>query len=119
MEEDKSIQITTSESEQEGARRVTVSYNLGGDLAGAAELFTAEVVYSKFVQQCRVDIQGLVRRLLKAGKPDEEIYAAVASYTPTIAAKRGRTDIEKAQALLGKLTPEQKAALLAELEMED
>lgn len=113
--------ITTKDGkETEGARAVTVAFDFGDNLEQAVEKFGAEAVFNSFKADARVGLQAKVRALLKATMEDseelkytdEEIVEKAAEYVPGAKTRTSSDPLAKLQALLGKLTPEQKAALL-------
>ena len=113
--------ITTKDGkETEGARSVTVAFDFGDNLEQAVEKFGAEAVFNSFKADARVGLQAKVRALLKATMEDseelkytdEEIVEKAAEYIPGSKTRASSDPLAKLQALLGKLTPEQKAALL-------
>lgn len=106
------MKITTAESENEGARTLTVEYNFGETLKESAQLFTEKVVHNNFVSGARVSLQGLIRRGLKAGKKDAEILAQVKEWKPGMK-KPGKSNLEKAEDLWNKMTPEEQKAYIA------
>ena len=107
----------TTKAPKSGAE-CTVNYNFGGTLEGAVDLFGAEAVYAVFTQQAAVKIQGVVRRALESGATQEEIQAKVDAYKFGVvnrAAGKGKTKKEKALNAFADMTPEEKAAFIAEL----
>lgn len=96
-------------------REIVVDYNFGATLEEAIELFGTDVVFSSFVADCKVGLQAFVRARL--GKTDEEymtdeqILAEVEGWKPG-QRKQAADPMAKLQALLSKLSPEQRAALL-------
>lgn len=101
-------------------RELIVSYNFGDSLESAVEAFGADVVFAGFKADAKVGLQAKVRGMLKATEEDseaakytdEEIIAAIADYKPGVKTRQSADPMAKLQALLGKLTAEQKAALL-------
>lgn len=104
------MQITASESEEKGARQLTVDYDLGEKLADSVRLFGEELVHSYFTSATRISLQGLMRRMMKAGKKDGEIKEAIAAWKPGVK-KKGKSALEKALDLWEKMSPEEQAAL--------
>jgi len=96
-------------------REISVDYSFGATLEEATELFGAEVVFSGFVADAKVGLQAFVRaRLGKTEEEymtDEQIVAEAEAWKPG-QRKQAADPMAKLQALLGKLSPEQRAALL-------
>lgn len=74
--------------------------------------YGAEIVNSRFKAALVVDVQNIARGLLGKGKTHEEIRTALAAWKPGVKAE-GKSKFEKTMDLLGGLTPEQTAQLLA------
>lgn len=109
------MKITTSVSGEKDARSLEIEYNLGSNAAEAATLFGEDVVHGSFVAAAKVQLQGVVRRLMKAGKKDSEVLEFVSAYKLGIKTSRGKSALEKTQDLFGKLSPEEKKELLESL----
>lgn len=96
-------------------REISIDYNFGASLSEAIELFGEEVVFSGFVADCKVGLQAFVRaRLGKTEEEymsDEQIIAEVEGWKPG-QRKQAADPMAKLQALLSKISPEQRAALL-------
>lgn len=117
--------FSVSESGNEGARKLNLEFEFGSTVEEAIEKFGADVVLSGFIADCKVGIQATARRLMKSKAKNEdgterdytdaEILAKVAEYKPGIKSDRTSDPMGKLEALLGKLSPEQKAAFLATL----
>jgi hypothetical protein len=116
-------EFTVSESGQEGARKLVVSYDFGANLAEAVEKFGEDVVFSGFVADGKVSVQAVARGKMKKNKEDgsaysdAEILEAVAAYKPGVKSDRGSADpFAKLEKVVGKLNETQKAELLAKLQ---
>ena len=96
-------------------REITIEFNFGATLAESIEMFGEDVVFSSFVADSKVGLQAYVRaRLGKSDDEymsDEEILAEAAQWKPGMR-KQAADPMAKLQALLGKLSPEQRAAIL-------
>jgi len=99
-------------------REATVEYNIGEDLNEAINLFGDAVVYSAFKQSAVIDVQAVIRRMLEAGKSEEEIQNYLSSYKLGVRTTSGggRRDSYKAalEALLS-ASPEEREAKIAEI----
>jgi len=118
--------ISAKAGNNDEAPSATVSFDFGENLAEAEELFGADVVFSRFCAAATVDIQALIRRHLKVPEPKEgeeaaapkteaEIQAIVAEYKPGTSTRVRVSASEKAARAIGKLSDEEKAALLESL----
>lgn len=96
-------------------RSISIDYNFGANLAEAIELFGEEAVFNGFVADGKVGLQAFVRaRLGKTEEEymtDEQIIAEAEAWKPG-QRKQAADPMAKLQALLAKLTPEQRAAIL-------
>ncbi len=71
-------------------RSITVGYDFGKDVEEAIQLFTAEVVHSKFVAQCSTDLGNSCRRILNEPENGEqEVLEFVVKYKPGVVVKGG------------------------------
>lgn len=98
-----------------GEREVNVNYEFGEDLESSAELFGADVVYNKFLQSAVIDLQAVVRRAIGQGKTDDEIQEVVSAWMPGVRARTAKTPSQKIMDLLKGKTPEEIAAILAQV----
>jgi len=110
------INVTAKDPSTE--REVTVAYNFGDNIADAIAKFGEDVVFAAFVADAKVGLQAAIRTKLRAKKEDEssytdaEVIEAASTWVPGAKTRTAADPMAKLQALLGKLTPEQKAALL-------
>jgi hypothetical protein len=101
---------------------VTVDYNFGTDLDDSVAKFGADVVYNSFVDRAVINLQGMLRRVLHATLDPEKPVPLpknkqdlVAEWTPSAGAASRKTPAEKISVLVGKLSDEDRAALIARL----
>lgn len=112
--------ISTKAGKDAESRNLAVAYDFGNDLDSAVALFGADVVFAGFKADAKVGLQSFIRARLNATEEDsealkytdEEIVTAASEWKPGTKARTASDPMAKLQALLGKLTPEQKAALL-------
>ena len=105
------MQIVTSKDNQKGARVISCEKDFGVTVADSVVLFTEEICKNKLDAQLKVDIQGLIRRMLKADKTDDEILAAVKTWMPAVR-QEGKSAAEKMDTLWDKLPDAEKQAML-------
>lgn len=98
-------------------RTVTVDYEFPTTLQGLIEKFGEEAVLGAATGQFTINIQALIRRHFD--KSQDEIQELVNAWLPGVRGPVSRaTPFEKATSQLGKLSPEEKAELLARLQAE-
>ena len=100
-------------------RTATVEFDFGSTLAEAIELFGEEAIYAGFIADAKVGLQAVIRTKLKSTKEDgsaytdEDIAAAASEWAPGNKTRTASDPLAKLQALLSKLSPEQRAAILS------
>lgn len=111
---------------------ISIEYNFGASLAEMSELFGEEVVYNKAMDAMIIDAQAKLRRHLRAsfeGKNAKgEVIKAIplpkdlqelfADWKPSAGRTERKSAAEKVQTLVGKLTDEERKALIARLKAE-
>lgn len=99
---------------------VAVTYNMPTTLDEARSMFGDEVVLSKCLDSVTIDIQANVRRMVvKEGKDamtPEQIQQKISQYKPSAQSAVRRTPTEKVGDLLGRMSAEEKALLVAKLQ---
>lgn len=109
------------------ATAVTVDCNIPASLADKTKAFGEDVVNSAAEDSLIITVQALMRRMMqpkvdKAGKVTKaastaaEIQAAVAAWKPDVRTLVRQSAFEKATSSLDKLTPDERKALLAQLQ---
>lgn len=105
------IQFKTKEAPE--ARKV--NFDMPADLDGLVARFGADSVYSNAVGSYVISLQALCRRHIE--KSDEEIQDLVNNWDPnTRSPAVKQTAFERASSALGKLSAEERAALIAKLQ---
>ena len=107
------VMIEATESTTD--RKVAISYNFGQTLADASAMFGEDVVFSNFRRASVVTAQGIMRRLIKAGKSDAEIQTAMSAWRPGVAVERVVDPVAALKARFSTMTEEERAKVLAEL----
>ena len=108
------MKVTTSESGEKGARQFTVDYEFGNNLEEVVGIFGEPVVYNHVTASFKIALQGFIRRLLKLKSPEAEIKEKVKGWKPGMK-KEGKSPAEKAKDAFGKLSEEERKALLKDL----
>lgn len=106
------MEISFKTKEQPEVRKV--NFDMPADLDGLRAKFGDDSVYSNAAGAYVISLQALCRRHID--KSDEEIQALVDGWNPNERSPAVKQSaFERASSALGKLTPEEKAALLAKL----
>jgi hypothetical protein len=105
-----------SAQKKDGSNKVTVEFPIGANLQELVAQFGEAVVYSNAVDSIVIGVQALVRRHAAGtektpGKSQEEIQKIVSAYKPGVGAARA-TPVEKLATQVGKMSAEEKKALL-------
>jgi len=110
--------VSARDGNEETSPTAEVNYDFGDNLDEAVELFGADVVYSRFVAASVVDLQALMRRHLGGEKPktQDEIQKLAEEWKPGVSSRKRRSTKEKAEELIGQMSAEERAALIAELQ---
>ena len=101
----------------------TCNKDFGKNLDDAIELFTPEVVFANFQAQCIIGLQSFMRNQMRLvdenGKltpvTGKALQKAVDEWKPG-EKKPAKSPVERAKDQMGKLSPEQRAALFAEFQ---
>ena len=108
---------------------LSVEYDFGTTLDESVELFGEQIVHSKFVDSAIIDLQSTLRRAITASlvtknakgeavtpKPlPKDPQSLVAEWKPSAGHTERKSASEKVQTLVGKLTAEERAALIERL----
>lgn len=105
------MEVTGSQGRGAEAKKVTVNYEFGADMAASAKMFGDKVVYNAYMAKVVIDLQNLVRNGIKAGKTPEEIKVQAAAWKPGVKVSRGKSKYEKTLANVQDLDEEQLAAV--------
>lgn len=106
------MEISFKTKDHPEARKV--NFDMPADLDSLVAKYGAESVYSAATGAYVISLQALARRHIE--KSDEEIQAIVDAWNPNERAPAVKqTAFEKASSALTKLSPEEKAELLARL----
>lgn len=107
--------MQVSVKDPQSNREITVDYEFGANLEDLITKFGEETVFASATADLKVGLQAFVRTRLRKAEDeymdDASIIAEAANWMP--GARRVAADpMEKLKALLGKLSLEQRAALL-------
>ena len=95
-------------------RQFTVKFDLPETISEALGRWPEEVVYSRFKASLVIDLQAFIRaQISKEDFDPSTLQQKVDEWKPEVRAK-GQTLSEKVQDMLSKLSPEDRANLLAE-----
>lgn len=124
------IEATATVNKERGEKKTAaIEYDMPADLDGVTKKFGADAVYNGFVDSAVITLQAGMRRDMVAGvnKEGKEIRAALSD--AELQAKYGdyvfdgkqttkASALERAKGLLGKMSPEDRKALLESLRTE-
>jgi hypothetical protein len=102
---------------REDKKPLIVDYDFGRDVGEAIALFNndgpyGDVVHDLFITAAKMQLRAFV---LDGGLTGAALASAVAAWKPEIK-HMGKPPLEKAKAIVGKLSPEERAALLKQLQ---
>lgn len=105
---------------------LTVNYDFGTNLDEAVDKFGAETVFNCFKDAAVIKLQALLRRKLTAalvGDKDgkttdlpEDVQELVADWKPSASGTTRKSAAEKVETIIGKMSEEERAALIAKLQ---
>ena len=108
------------ETDETTERALTVDYDFGENCQEMIEKFGEESVFHHAKADMKVSVQGVMRISIAAGLDDEAIFTKLESeWEMPSGAPRGKDPTEKINAILGKLSAEDRAAILASLVDDD
>ena len=94
-------------------KEATIEYHFGDDLADASDIFGEAIVFNKFKSASVVDLQAAMRRAMENNKDPAELTE---NWKPGMKLPSAKKDpVAVAANLVSGMTPEQKAALIAQL----
>lgn len=96
-------------------KEVVCLVDLGDNLEDAVERFGGEVVFSNFKRAATITAQAAMRRFLEQGMSDNLVADKMNSWRPGVALERNVDPVAALKAKFAKMSPEERAALLAEL----
>jgi len=104
------IQVST----KEGAS-VKVNYDIGETVNENVNLFGEEVCNDALRASLILRVQGRVRSMINSGKAEAEIQEAIGAWKIGITTRKGVSPTEKIKGLYGKMSVEERNAVLKEL----
>lgn len=99
-------------SAKKDGSEATISYDFGASLAEVTERYGEDVVFGKFLAQCKIDLQAVMRRYLTAGKDCAELTGI---WKPGITLERIADPKASMKNAFTKMSEEEKKAIIAEL----
>lgn len=112
------IEIKATKDMKDGSpvRESSIQYDFGENAADAIQRYGDDVVFSQFIAAAKITAQGAMRRMLEAGKTQEEITAKMADWKPGVALTREAVDpIQAALARFGTMDAEAQKEFMAQL----
>lgn len=95
---------------------VKVVYNIPDNLEGFRKAFGDEVTYAAAKGAVVISLQAFMRRHIEKGAAQPAIQAEVAKWKPDVRSVVKQSAFEKVSSNIGKLSPEERKKLLAELQ---
>lgn len=93
-------------------KETAINYDFGDNLEDATAKFGEEVVFSNFKRCAVITAQAGMRRMMEAGKSQEEIQNTYDTWKPGVALVRTVDPVGALMAKFGKMSDEEKANLL-------
>ena len=97
-------------------QEVECEVNIPSDFAGLVSAFGEELVAKAAEDAIIISAQAQMRRMLDAEKSDADIQTHMNSWKPDTKNVTRQSAFEKAASSIGKLTPQERAELLAKLQ---
>ena len=124
--------LTVSAKLSDNDTVVAVQYNFGANLEEMTELFGEDVVYNKAMDSMVIDLQSKLRRHIRQSLPHKnakgedqavtplpkDLQSLVADWKPAAGGRERKSAAEKVGNLVGKLSAEERAELIAKLKAE-
>lgn len=94
-----------------------INYSFGADLAESTQLFGAETIHALFVQAARAQLSEFARKVMTRKKDPlslaqlQEGLDDRSVFHPEVK-RRGKSPLDKAEAMLADMTPEERAKLV-------
>lgn len=92
------------------------NFDMPADLASMTKAYGDSVVYAAARGAIVISIQALMRRAIDTGKKQPEIQAMVSGFKPDVRNVVKQSAFEKVTTNITKLTPEERKALLKQLQ---
>ena len=105
------VEITAKKND----RAVTISYDFGENLQEMAEKFGENVVYTNARKSFIITAQAAIRRMIEAGRSDEEIQQKMSLWKPGVALERTVDPVAALMRSWSTMDEKQKAEILAKL----
>ena len=102
-------------AQKEGVGSAEVTYDFGKTLEEMAEKFGADVVFTNARANMKITLQGVIRRMLVAGKTQAEIAATCAEWKPGVQMERTVDPLAVARKALSTMSEDDKQAFIEKL----
>lgn len=94
----------------------TIQYDFGDSLEDAVDKFGADVVFSNFVANSKVAVQGIMRSKMKAGLTEEAIQDFMSTYKIGMVVEKTQVNpLDAVKAAFATWSPEKQREYLKEL----
>lgn len=94
---------------------VTIAYDFGKNLDELSAKFGEEVVFTNARANMKITLQGVIRRMIEAGKSQDEISAACVDWKPGVQMERTVDPLVVARKAMAQMDDEAKQAFINKL----
>lgn len=94
-------------------KSAAIAYDFGATVEEAVEKFGADVVLSGFKKSAVITGQAAIRRMLEAGKAENEIASAMAGWKPGVALERKVDPVGALEARWDNMSDEEQKRVIA------
>src|SRR5216684_5250898 len=110
------MKVSATVKKLPGSPSVAVEYPIPDTLEGFRKSFGDEVTYAAAKGATVISLQAFLRRLVEKGTSQAEIQKQATAWKPDVRTIVKQSAFEKATSSLGKLSPDERKKLLAELQ---
>lgn len=107
--------IEVSAKKQGFDTEVTITYDFGKNLAEMTAKFGEDVTFSNARANMKITLQGVLRRLIEAGKTQEEISGVAAQWKPGVQLERTVDPLSVARKAMAQMDDDAKQAFIEKL----
>lgn len=102
-------------AKKEGYAEVTITFDFGKNLGELTGKFGDDVVFTNARANMKITLQGVMRRLLEAGKSQEEISEFCANWKPGMQMERTVDPLAVARKAMAQMDDDAKQAFIEKL----
>lgn len=94
---------------------ITLDYDFGDTLEAMLSEFGEEAVFLHARADMKVSVQGAIRGFIKAGLDEDQVLEKMTEWEMPSGAPRSKDPVDKLEKILGKLSAEEREAVLAKV----